>query len=91
MLSTLVVQDELSKIFEHNSAVKEVYSTNDFSFNLDMPTFVVLHKLGCDTSLLFYKLQSLFDGDIKFYATSNTMDSLIQDKRIIWRHGKWYL
>lgn len=91
MLSVIALKDELSKLFESEPDLCDVYANPDFTLEQDRPVLTVLCKSGLDTAQFYYKLLKLYPEMTKFYATCNQQDAILQTTKIIWRKGVWYV
>ena len=91
MFGALKLQDALSVIFDKYKDSLEVYSDYDFDLHDLQPSYYLYSTKGVDLATMLFKVQELYDYDIHLYYTHNMRSPLLENKKLIWRKGKWYI
>lgn len=91
MLSTIALKESMSRLFGDCEYICEVYANPDFSFEQIAPIFTILYKDGLDIVWLYNSLLKFFPEMVFFYVTRNPIDGVLQNTKMIWRKGVWYV
>ena len=90
-LGTINKKNKLSELFESTPGLIEVHCPADFSLEHDSEVFYLLTEYEIYTAKLLYELQKIYTLPVKLYITQNTQNAILQDGKIIWRKGTWYV
>lgn len=91
MLGTLNTQTLLQHIFEKYSDSLEVYAAMDFDLHDPEPCFYLYSRKDVDLPVMLEQIQSIYDLPIHIYFTHYMKHMLLDNKKLIWRKGRWYL
>ena len=70
--------------------IKEVYVDMDFSFEQDFPNLYIHAPLVFNVCSFQRKLFEIFDEHTKVYVANNADAILFQQRKLLWRNGRWY-
>ena len=91
MLSMIKKKRYLTEVLNNNPMVVEVYSDKDFDITKEGGTFIILAKQKLNGVKWLHDLQAAFELNINFYVVFSPYSALLQNYRIIWKAGKWYI
>lgn len=81
----------LDQIWKNTQYLCEVYGDIDFSVEDQCPNLYCLVQQDIDKVSLYYKLSYIYTRGIKLHTTTESMDIMLCDKKLLWRKGVWYV
>ena len=91
MFGTISKKRETSNILKAYPEINEIYTETDFTFEKDYINVYLLSNVTFDVVKLLYELNDIFPLGARVYIAKSNLDIMLQDKKIIWRKGRWYL
>lgn len=91
MLGVIRREDALSKLFTETPNIVEVFADKDFQLDNNSAVFYFLTKGKLNIIKVFSQMLKIYDDKFKFYVATNSQDIMLENKKLIWRKGVWYL
>lgn len=91
MLGVIRREDALSKLFTETPNIVEVFAAKDFQLENNSAVFYFLTKGKLNIIEVFSQMLKIYDDKFKFYVATNSQDIMLENKKLIWRKGVWYL
>jgi len=83
----------LHTIFTRYSTIVEVYADKDFSLEMDVASVYILVRdlKTVDTTTVLSMITNLYGQPCSVYFSEEESNMMFEDKKLIWRKGRWYL
>ena len=91
MLSTLKLKELLNHVFSRYSDSLEVYVDNDFSLYSEKPKFYLYSATDIDLPTIMFSINNFYKEVAHVYYDNKWPSELFDNKKLIWRKGKWYI
>lgn len=98
MLGEIATLRKLQELFKATEGLIEVYADSDFKASNDTAKVYLLVNEKesflagtSDVMRLLVGLRECFDEKSAFYVAHSNFDIMLENKKLIWRKGKWYI
>ena len=83
----------LHDVFTQYPVIVEVYADKGFTLAQDDVKFYVLARntKGVNTANVYKQVASIYEKPCSVYFTDSEVNTMLEDKKLIWRKGRWYV